>query len=552
MPHSVAAGGSPAELDRLKTGPTGNMPRIVIDNREVDVPAGTTLLDAARRVGIDVPTLCWHEGFRPNTSCMVCVVKVGQRDGGPGRASGRLVPSCATLAEDGMRVESETDEVRQVRRAMLELLLSDHVGECRAPCQHACPFDTDVPRMFEQVAGGRLDEAIVTLRKAVPLPAVLGRVSREVCETACRRSAVDESASIGLLKRYVADKDLASGDPYVPPCDPSSGKRVAVVGSGPAGLSAAYFLLQAGHTCALFETRDKPGGTLCDLAEEQLPREVLAAEIAMIEHLGGRFELSTTVGRQPALTDLWRGFDAVLVAVGRLDAGRDEVLGLAISEGCLRVDRTTHETGEPGVFAAGDVVQPRGEAVRAAAAGKTAAVCIDQYLRDDPVVGRRKLVALRMGRPRPETFAIKAARAGPTQRVIPSDGPGTGLTDSEARVEAQRCLRCDCRKLDKCRLQKFAEMYGADGGRYRGQRREVEKPTGHPDVVYEPGKCILCGLCIQVAEQAGEPLGLTYVGRGFDVYVGVPFDESLDQALTIAARRCVEVCPTGALAWRLA
>lgn len=534
------------------------MPRVVIDNREVDVPAGSTLLEAARRVGIDIPTLCWREGFAPNTSCMVCVVKVTQRDEGTkarrhersARGAGRLVPACATIAEEGMRVESETEEVREARRAALELLLSDHVGECRAPCQYACPFDTDVPRMLRQVAAGRLDQAIITLRKDVPLPAVLACVAVDVCEKACRRGAADEALSIVRLNRYVVEKDLTSETPYTPACKPSSGKRVAIVGAGPAGLSAAYFLLRAGHACTFFEQRDRPGGTLLDVPAEQLPGGLLEAEIALLEKLGARFELNTTVGRQPGLADLRRDYDALLIAVGQLQPGQADELGVPAPDGHLQVDRTTQKTLSSGVFAAGDVVRPRGQPVHAAAAGKVAAICIDQYLRGGPVVGRRKLGALGIARPAAEELAGLAAEAGSASRAIPSGAAAAGLTDEQAQAEAQRCLHCDCRKVESCKLRKYAEAYGADGRRYRGEHRQVVRPSGHPDIIYEPGKCILCGLCLQVTHQLGEPLGLTYVGRGFDAVVGVPFEESLAAALTIAGRRCVEVCPTGALAWR--
>src|ERR1051325_2186995 len=98
------------------------MPRLTIDNRSVDVPPGGTVLDAARVLGIDIPTLCHLDGYEPSTSCMLCLVKVKGRN--------RLVPSCATVAEEGMEVESETPQVRQVRRTGLELLLSDHLGDC--------------------------------------------------------------------------------------------------------------------------------------------------------------------------------------------------------------------------------------------------------------------------------------------------------------------------------------------------------------------------------------------------------------------------------------
>lgn len=212
------------------------MPRVIIDNQEVDVVAGSNLLAAARKLGLDVPALCYHPACAPNTSCMACLVKLKDPD--------RVVPSCATQAEDGMRVESETEEVRALRRTALELLLSDHSGQCR------------------------LDE---------------------------------------------------------------------------------------------------------------------------------------------------------------------------------RAD-------------------------------------------------------------------------------------------------------CGCGKQDICRLRKYAVAYGADPRRFVGEQRVSERRHQHGEITYDPGKCILCGICIQLARQAGEPLGLTWVGRGFEVRVDVPFNESLEMALRTAARRCAGACPTGALA----
>jgi NADPH-dependent glutamate synthase beta subunit-like oxidoreductase len=536
------------------------MPRVVIDNREVEVAAGSTLLQAARELGLDVPALCWHAGCQPNTTCMVCLVKVKDPD--------RLVPSCATAAEEGMRVESETEEVRQVRRAALELLLSDHAGECRAPCQLACPLGTDVARMVRQIADGRIEDAIVTVRRDIPLPAVLARVCPTFCERACRRGAVDEPASIRLLQRYVADKSLAAPRPYVPPRKPDSGKRVAVVGAGPAGLSAAHFLLQQGHACTVFERHIKPGGTLRTIGQDRLPRDVLDAEVTLLENLGVRFELRTSIGRDRTLDELRRDCDAVLIAVGNLDMDASDWLGRSlvlprspVADGRLSVNERTHETEQPGVFAAGGVVRPRGEIIHSVADGKAGAVCIDQYLRGEPVSGSRKLFTLHTGRPRAEEIAALAA--GALACASGSDGrprrgarrygghdAAVGLTDEEAQVEARRCLHCDCRKLETCKLRKYAEMYGADARRYHGERRTIERLLQHPDIVFEPGKCILCGLCVQITEQAGEPLGLALVGRGFDARVSVPFNQSLADALTVAAARCVEVCPTGALAWR--
>ncbi|MBU0718546.1 MAG: (2Fe-2S)-binding protein [Planctomycetes bacterium] len=557
------------------------MPRIVIDNREVDVPAGTTILDAARELGIDIPTLCFLEGYRPATSCMVCLVRVKDWD--------RLVPSCATVVEDGMQVESESEEIRQLRRTGLELLLSDHVGSCVAPCQLACPAGMDIPLMLRQVAAGDFAAAIATIKKDLALPGVLGRVCPELCEQACRRRAVDQPVSICLVKRFVADWDLASESPYLPGCRPSSAKNVAIIGAGPTGLSAAYHLLQFGHSCTVFDDHGEPGGKLrYELDEDRLPREVLDAEIAIIENLGARFKLGRRIGRDESLPDLQKRFDAVLIAVGTLGEHDAEQLGLPASRGRLRVDSKTFAAELPGLFAAGGCVLPSKFVVRSVGAGKAAATCVDQYLRGVEVSGSARPFTVNTGRMSDDelqTMAGSVGRAGAipasgsraagfsprgftdvgahpanetlphndgsrSGRATPQGGPGVGLTEIQARAEALRCLQCDCLERDSCKLRRYAELYGAKAATYRGERRVFSRHLDHAEIIYEPGKCILCGLCIQIASEAREPLGLAFVGRGFDVRVSVPFDHPLADGLKTAARRCAEACPTRALVLR--
>ena len=225
------------------------MPKLTIDGNSIEVPPGTSLLQAAGRLGIGIPTLCYLDGYRPSTSCLVCVVKV--RSGNS--SGGRVVPSCGTMAEDGMVVESETEDVHHLRRTALELLLSDHLGDCLAPCHFACPAHMDVPGMLRQIAASEPVNAIATVKHDIALPAVLGRICPKPCEKGCRRTGADGPVAVCQLKRFVADQDLACDEPYVPPCDAATGKRVAVLGAGPTGLSAAYYLAQRGHACTLFD-----------------------------------------------------------------------------------------------------------------------------------------------------------------------------------------------------------------------------------------------------------------------------------------------------------
>ncbi|HUT93853.1 MAG TPA: FAD-dependent oxidoreductase [Thermoguttaceae bacterium] len=515
------------------------MPKISIDGHEVEVAQGATILDAARKLGIDVPALCFLEGYEPSTSCLACTVKV--------LGSNRLVPSCATRAVDGMQIESETPEVHDVRRTSLELLLSDHVGDCFAPCDFGCPAHMNVPLMLRQIAGEDLRGAIETVKRDIALPAVLGRICPAPCEKACRRAPADGAVAICLLKRYVADVDLASDDPYLPECKPSTGKRVAIIGGGPTGLAAAYYLLRDGHAVTVFDDQPALGGRLRhETAEDELPRDVLDGEIALVTRLGTEVRPSTPAGDDPSLEHLARQFDAVLVACGATKKETLERWGLQAGTRGVEINRETYETSVPGVFAAGNAIRTKGLVIRSVADGKEVAVSIDQHLAGRPVSGPEKRFSSRIGRLSDVELSEFMADASEASRSQPEGRQG--FAHAEAARQAGRCLHCDCRALTTCKLRQYAERCGADPKRYGGERAPFHQSTQHSQVIYEPGKCIACGLCIEIAARAQEPLGLTFIGRGFDVRVGVPFNRPLQEALSKVAAECVAACPTAALA----
>ncbi len=287
------------------------MPNITldIDGQRVEVAPGKTILDAARLAGIDIPTLCHDPRLKPTAACRLCIVEV---EGARG-----FMPACATQAADGLRVKTRSQDIVKLRRLALELLLSDHYGDCVAPCQRACPAGIDVQGFIGLIANGQYREALKLIREANPLPLICGRVCPRFCESKCRRNLVDAPVAINALKRFVADLELAEG-PDTPEVKPANGHRVAVVGGGPAGLTAAYYLALAGCDVSIFESGPKLGGMLrYGIPEYRLPKAVLDKEIASITRLCRRVSCDTALGRDFTLQSLKNeGYEAVFMGIG--------------------------------------------------------------------------------------------------------------------------------------------------------------------------------------------------------------------------------------------
>lgn len=516
--------------------------KITLDGKDIEAAAGETILSVAQRLGIDIPTLCYLEKCGPMTSCLACVVKIIAHNG-----QSRVVPSCATKVQPGMIVESESAEVHEMRRTALELLLSDHAGDCLSPCHRICPLHLNIPVMIRQIESGQLREAIATIQDALALPAILGRLCHHPCENGCRRATWDSPAAIRELERFAADADHQASAPYVPPCQPATGKSVVIVGAGPAGLTAAYHLLRQGHACTVIDRHEKAGGSLRrQVNEKELAREVLDAEISRIERLGARFQLGCALGTT-GLTDLQCDFDAVLLATGELEKTEAAALGLAWVGVGLKINSDSYQTELPKVFAAGSVVKPLKQVARAMSEGKVAAACIHRFLAGQNVHRPGKEFSSVMGRLSGEELKLFLNGPSPHPRVQPSCGLECGFTKVEAGAEAKRCLHCDCRAAGQCKLQHYAALYEANPAHFRTERRRFEQHARPGGIIFEPGKCILCGICVQLAEQAREPLGLSFVGRGFDVRVSAPLNRPFAEGLQKVAAECVEHCPTGAI-----
>jgi formate dehydrogenase major subunit len=228
------------------------------------------------------------------------------------------LPACATPISDGMVVATETAELAKTRQMALELMLSDHYGDCVAPCKLACPAGIDIQGYIALIAAGMYREALRLIRLSNPLPLICGRVCPRFCEQQCRRNSVDEPVAINALKRFVSDWALHSGADDPPEVKPATGKKVAVVGGGPAGLSAAYYLALAGHEAVIFDSNPELGGMMrYGIPAYRLPRDVLDSEIAGITRLCREVRCNAALGRDFTLDSLNReGYSAVFLALG--------------------------------------------------------------------------------------------------------------------------------------------------------------------------------------------------------------------------------------------
>ncbi|MCK5241255.1 (2Fe-2S)-binding protein [bacterium] len=345
-----------------------------IDNQAVTVEPNTTVLAAAQSLGISIPTLCFVQELTPSSSCMVCLVAI--------QGQTTLVPSCSALAEEGMEVRTNTPEVLSARKHAVSLLLSEHTGDCLAPCQRACAQNLNIPLVIRHIQAGDFNQALATIALSTDTwDTSLCDECKQPCETVCRRHLHDQPIAIAQLIR--AAQTHATQKPQLPQNNRSP--------------------------------KTKPG-------------------------------FSSSI---------------------------------------------------------------------------------------------RKIS--------PEEIMVFSQHASPDQRTQPQN-PSSGFTPEEARRESLRCLHCDCRKQDACGLRSQADKHLAKQFAFAGERIPYTQHV-FKDYIYEPGKCIKCGICTKLCEQAKVLSGFTFFNRGFDIRMGVPFDRFENDELQRVLKVCIEKCPTGALCW---
>ena len=311
-----------------------------------------------------------------------------------------------------------------------------------APCKTACPAHIAVQGYIKLASLGRYREALELIKTENPFPAVCGRICPHGCESECTRGDVDEPVAIDEIKKFIADRELEAENRFVPAKRHEYGRRIAVVGSGPAGLSCAWFLAIDGYRVTVFEKEEKPGGMLVHgIPSFRLDRAVVEAEIAVLRELGVEFRTDVEVGKDLALSELRKeGFEAFYLAVGaqggrRIGIEGEDAAGVMTGVDFLRAVNTGRApklVGRVVVIGGGNVaidvartaVRVAGTAGVAGSAGSVGMYCLE---------GRDEMPAL------PEEIeealgeGIELRNCWGPKRIVTEGGRVTG-------VEFRRCV----------------------------------------------------------------------------------------------------------------
>lgn len=494
------------------------MVELTIDGRRITIEKTATILDAAGKAGIPIPTLCAHKDLKPYGACMVCLVK--------NDTSGHLVPACSTKVTQGMIISTGTEEVRQARSESIALLVSEHAGDCRAPCELSCPAGLPIPRFLRCLGQGKTEQARIICENFLAFPLIICTLCPKPCERACRRGRKDSHVQITRLIQYLFTDYL---HPLPHPHEYNG--KVAVIGAGLSGLCASYFLANSGYRVTIIEKEKLALPSLDQTLNNPALNQHTAFIIKILTESGIEFRFESEINKENLEGDLLKAFDAVVFCTGK---------GSLVSLG-LSADRNTYRTEHEDIFACGNAVEKTRHPARMALMSREVSASVDAWLKKFTAVVKPRQFISRLHRLYEYELNIQWKDADPAGPV-----PGTGdlFTVKEAIQEQGRCLNCDCCRADTCRLRYLATHYLSAERPFKAKERNTFERYHYPHgVCYEPGKCILCGLCVRLSAHLGFPGAFVFLNRGYDTIISVDGDALPESVISI----CVGNCPTGAL-----
>jgi NADPH-dependent glutamate synthase beta subunit-like oxidoreductase len=420
---------------------------------------------------------------------------------GIGGSGGFAGPHNAGNVTSGTRGINRTvgvvDQAGLITREEIEELGAACTQEEPPACTAACPLHVDVRAVLAEAAAGAWAAASVNLRKTLPFPGILGRICTQPCRPVCKRGEAGDPIRIGALEQACAD---LGGPPQLPTSLPRRKRRVAVIGAGLTGATAAHDLVRRGYTVTLLDSADRLGAALRARAGSRLPDDVVDADLGVLAALG----VQVLLGRAVADEDFERlcaEQDAVIVATGAgpdfgpdagPDAGAAAAFGLPGTGGLVDVDARTGATGRDGVFAGGGACRgTAGSPVESMADGRRAAISVDRFLQ------RVSLASSREAEGRRTTCLFTRTEGVAAAAQTPMADPAAGYTAEEARAEAARCLQCSC--LECVKVCAFLEHYGSYPKLYaRRVLHNMMMVKGNHTANRLINSCSLCGLCADV------------------------------------------------------
>ena len=358
-----------------------------------------------------------------------------------------------------------------------------------SPCEVQCPAGNAIQRTQTLIQKGQFEEALRILRASNPFPGITGRVCHHPCENDCNRKQFDESVSIKALER--AASDYGEGTTGIIR-DESTGKKVAIIGGGPAGLTSAYFLSLLGHELTVFESSPYLGGIpRMTIRDNVLPKEIVDREVGHVLELGIEVRLNVRVGKEISFEEIAGQYDACLIATGtgrpigqRPDLGfLRETKGLPFTaKGFLEIDPFSMATGRPGIFAAGDCVTGASSVAEAIGSGRRAAFSIHSYLIGERLDALKKVYMDGAGKIFFERYPGKRRETVSQHRVTFDELMNLDYFDKKGRVKKPTPPF----SLSARTLEEIDQGY------------DKEKAMEEAARCFHCGHCFGCGVCVDV------------------------------------------------------
>ncbi len=367
------------------------------------------------------------------------------------------------------------------------------IQECAPWCVSTCPIHVDVRAMCSAMAQRDFVTASKIVRKTIPFPRIISQICDHPCENVCKRREVDDTVAIRSLEKAALDWSPPENDKVrmLPP----KNKRVAVVGAGLSGLTAAIDLAKKGYTVTIFEGSEKIGGSVWTCPERQLPREDIKSDFQILQTLEVKIEFHRSLGIDYSISDIKIDFDAVYLGTGK---GGGDSLAMAQSMDFRRkIDPVTFETGLSGVFAGGGLIRSESmwSPITSISNGRRAAISIDRFLQGVSLTASRENEGPYRTRLFTNTEGIEQLDQ------VPMSHRSRGYSENDAVQEALRCIKCEC--MECVKVCEFLSSFNGYPRKYIRQiynNLSIVMGQRHGNKLIN--SCSLCGLCKEVCPEA--------------------------------------------------